>query len=142
MAPQTALRDTTEQLIHLAKAFEGIEGALHEGRVVEARDLERATRLALHLLSPGGYNDRERGFHPACDVVQRNAVAAGRGETEAKLRVQASAREIARDLRLRAGSLLGSPIRDPAAPVADIARLDSRYARYAGHPDIDVTTTR
>jgi hypothetical protein len=125
--------DAHDELLHLAKAFDGIAGALHEGVVVPRNDLDAAARTAHALWRAEGVAPQAQEFEMYRVALLENAAGAARGDQRVMSMVERAARRLAKGLRERASaagrSLRAHPDLDPA-----IAALDQRYARFALHP--------
>jgi hypothetical protein len=125
--------DERAEMLHLAQAFEGLVGALHDGHLVPRVDLEQAASAAKWLWDAVG---TEVGSEFAADrhVLMEHADGAARGEARDIRLVERAAHRIAQDLRQRAHAV---PDRQRAVePELEVAvhHLDTRYARFAVHP--------
>lgn len=125
--------DQHDELLHLAKALDGIAGALHEGHVVPRPDLDMAARTAHALWRAEGVAPEAQEFEMYRVALLENAAGAARGDQRVMGMVGRAAHRLARGLRVRAAAagrtLKAHPDLDPA-----IEALDRRYARFAPHP--------
>lgn len=127
-----------DDLLHLAKALEGMAGALHECRPVAKEDLEAAALVA-HEVWPArvdGHNLHDREYETARHEVRKFAAAAVAGDPKAISWIERSTQHMALALRWKARA---EPDMKPArnsmprhARSRIIKVLDQRYARYAG----------
>jgi hypothetical protein len=129
--PQTA--DQHDELLHLAKALDGIAGALHEGHVVPRTDLDSAGKAAHALWRAEGVAPQAQEFEMYRVALLENAAGAARGDQRVMSLVGRAAHRLAKGLRARADTagrtLRAHPELDPM-----IDALDKRYARFAAHP--------
>lgn len=125
--------DEKAELMHLAQAFEGLVGALHDGHPVPRADLDKAAAAAKRLWDAIG-NDPGSEFAAHRRVLMEHAAGAARGEMRDVIMVERAAHRLAGDLRARAHDLPNDP--RPVEPELESAvhHLDARYARYAVHP--------
>jgi hypothetical protein len=124
--------DERAEMLHLAQAFEGLVGALHDGHPVPRVDLEQAASAAKWLMDAVGH-DPDSEFPSHRRVLMEHAAGAARGEMRDISIVEKAAHRIAKDLRLRAKLLPASQRAvEPELEVA-VHHLDTRYARYAVH---------
>jgi hypothetical protein len=125
--------DQHDELLHLAKAFDGIAGALHEGHVVPRTDLDAAVKAAHALWRAEGVAPQAQEFEMYRVAVLENAAGAARGDQRIMSLVERATARLARGLRARADAagrtLKAHPELDPM-----IDALDKRYARFALHP--------
>lgn len=124
--------DERAEMLHLAQAFEGLVGALHDGHPVPKVDLEQAASAAKWLWDTLGGEGGEFPGHR--HTLMEHAGGAARGEARDVGLVQRAAHAIAHDLRSRAG--LVPDRRRAVEPELEVAvhHLDTRYARFAPHP--------
>lgn len=122
-----------DELLHLAKALDGIAGALHDGHVVPRGDLDAAARTAHALWRAEGAAPQAQEFEMYRVALLENAAGAARGDQRVMSMVGRAAHRLAKGLRERAAAagrtLRAHPDLDPA-----IEALDKRYARFAPHP--------
>jgi hypothetical protein len=124
--------DERAEMLHLAQAFDGLVGALHEGHPVPRVDLEQAASAATWLWDSVGALD-DGGFPEHRQVLMAHAAGAAKGHAKDVGLVERAAHSIAHDLRQRARA---APDRQRAVePELEVAvhHLDTRYARYAVH---------
>ncbi|HUR61877.1 MAG TPA: hypothetical protein VM286_05875 [Candidatus Thermoplasmatota archaeon] len=124
--------DERAEMLHLAQAFDGLVGALHDGHPVPRVDLEQAASAATWLWDAIGA-DHPGEFPGHRRVLMEHAAGASRGEAHHISLVQRAALGIAQDLRQQAGAV---PDRRRAVePELEVAvhHLDKRYARFAAH---------
>lgn len=131
MAPKPS--DQHDELLHLAQAFDGIAGALHDGHVVPRSDLDAAVKVAHSLWRAEGTAPSAIEFEMWRVALLENAAGAARGDQRTMSLVGRAAHRLAKSLRARAEAagrtLKAHPDLDPA-----IEALDQRYARWAVHP--------
>ncbi|MFO1534731.1 MAG: hypothetical protein ABR586_03610 [Thermoplasmatota archaeon] len=124
--------DERAEMLHLAQAFEGLVGALHDGHPVPRIDLEQAASAAKWLMDAVG-SDPDSEFPSHRRVLMEHAAGAARGEARDVGLAQRAAHRIAKDLRSRAQALPDrSRSVEPELEVA-VHHLDTRYARFAAH---------
>jgi hypothetical protein len=125
--------DEKAEMLHLAQAFDGLVGALHDGHPVPRVDLEQAASAAKWLWDAVGH-DPASEFPSHRRVLMEHAAGAARGEMRDVSMVERAAHRIAQDLRQRAKAVLES--RRAVEPELEVAvhHLDTRYARFAVHP--------
>ncbi len=137
--PPRHLNETVpaDDLLHLAKALEGMAGALHDCRTVSQEDLEAAATVA-HEVWPArvdGHNLHDREYETARHEVRKFAAAAVAGDAKAISWIERSAQHMALALRWKAHSDLHlKPARNsmPRHARARIIKvLDRRYGRFA-----------
>jgi hypothetical protein len=125
--------DQHDELLHLAQAFDGIAGALHEGQVVPRADLDSAVKVAHALWRAEGHAPEAQEFEMWRVALMENAAGAARGDQRVMSLVGRAAHRLAKSLRSRADAagrvLKAHPELDP-----QIEALDRRYARWAIHP--------
>jgi hypothetical protein len=124
--------DERAEMLHLAQAFEGLVGALHDGHPVPRVDLEQAASAAKWLWDAVG-QAAGSDFPDHRRVLMEHAAGAARGEVRDVSLVERAAHRIAADLRKRAEHV---PDRRRAVePELEVAvhHLDTRYARFAVH---------
>jgi hypothetical protein len=125
--------DQHDELLHLAQAFDGIAGALHEGHVVPRADLDSAVKVAHSLWRAEGVAPAAIDFEMWRVALMENAAGAARGDQRTMSLVGRAAHRLAKSLRARADiagrTLKAHPDLDPAIDI-----LDKRYARWAVHP--------
>ncbi len=129
-----------DDLLHLAIAFEGMAGALHDCRPVAKEDLEVAAVVA-HEVWPArvdGASVHDREYEAARHEVRKFAAAAVAGDAKAISWIERSAQHMALALRWKARSEVEMrPARNSMphqARTRIIKVLDKRYARFASRP--------
>jgi len=132
---------TPDDFDHLGKAFEGLAGALHEGRAVEREDLEEACKVA-HELWPARTDARD--LHEAEFEAARQECRAAApqlaADRRAWLHVERACHHLGLALRWKGRHMsaderrLGADWAAAPEARAGIHRLDRKYARYAVPP--------
>lgn len=126
-----------DDLLNLAKALEGMAGALHECRPVAQEDMEVVAQVAHDAWpvrgAPKDLHDQE--FESARAEVRRFAAAAAAGDARAVTGIERAALHMAMALRWKARQE-APPVRLPRGhhPRRVIHTLDKRYARFAVRP--------
>ncbi|MES2154011.1 MAG: hypothetical protein V4510_02660 [bacterium] len=133
-----------DDLLHLAKALEGMAGALHDCKQVTKEDLEAAALVA-HEVWPArvdGHDLHDREYETARHEVRKFAAAAEAGDAKAISWIERSAQHMALALRWKARAAADVKLTPARNSMPKHARsriikvLDQRYARYAAHAAI------
>ncbi|MFO1532700.1 MAG: hypothetical protein ABR562_03235 [Thermoplasmatota archaeon] len=131
------VRAERHELLRLAKAFDGMGGAIHEGRGITVSDLEEAERAAREVWPTDGPAGLSLTLHGACDALLVWAPDAAQGDRVALGYVQRATYAVAKALRTHA-TIAGEAAPPMPRVEEQIERLDAAYARYAPHPALDL----
>ncbi|MEA3191288.1 MAG: hypothetical protein QOD77_1870 [Thermoplasmata archaeon] len=123
-----------DDLVNLAKALEGMAGALHDCRPVAQEDMEVIAQVAHDAWPVRGVpkDSYDQEFESARAEIRRFAAAAASGDARAVSGIEKAALHMANALRWKAKQEC-VPVRLPRGhhPRRVIHTLDKRYARFA-----------